>query len=66
MHFVAGIFHFGTDSATTEVEGEEVKKVERVAGVAKIIAAIGVENQLSKAGQIHLRESLMREARMLT
>ena len=67
MCLVSGIFHFGTDSATTEVEGVEVgKREERVAGVEKITVAIEVENQIGKVGQIHLPASLMRVARMLT
>ena len=51
----------------TEVEGVEVgKEVGRVAGVVKIIAAVEVEDQLSKVELIHLPASLMRVARMLT
>ena len=51
---------------TTEVEEVEVGKVVgRVAGVVKIIAAIEVENQRGKVGQIHPPASLMRVARML-
>ena len=50
----------------TEGEGGGVGKVGRVVGVEKMITAVEVENQVGKAGLIHLLASLMREARMLT
>ena len=67
MQQISGIFRFGTGSVRitgVEVVGEG--KVEKAAGVERIAVQVDKGQQNQPVGQIHLRASLTRVAKMQT